>query len=253
MRPHPAVFRLASRRRGLRTACLWLAGGAAPALLSVTAMAQTPAPQSATPLLPPTQQYPGIQSEPLAPPPGLTAPTAATPQMPGVTTPASPQPPNVINPGAAPAAATPQAPAMPAAGAPGTTPPALPGQAPPGGTPGESQAAPGQPPAAAAPPPPNPWLPQGGAVVQVLDKPDAQSATLTIKVGQSATYRSLTITVKACDVRPPDMPPDATAFLVVTDSHAGQPGFSGWMLASDPSLNMMQNPIYDLRVKGCTP
>ena len=35
--------------------------------------------------------------------------------------------------------------------------------------------------------------------------------------------------------------------------HAGQPGFSGWMLTSDQTLNMLQNPIYDVRVKGCTP
>lgn len=90
-------------------------------------------------------------------------------------------------------------------------------------------------------------------MVQVLDKPDAQSTVLTIKAGQAATYRSLTITVKACDVRPPDVPPDSTAFLEVTDSHPGQPGFNGWMLASNPSLNMMQNPIYNVQVKGCTP
>ena len=100
---------------------------------------------------------------------------------------------------------------------------------------------------------PNPWLPQGSAVLQVLDKPDAQRATLTVKVGQSATYRSLTIAVQACVIRPPDMPPDAAAFLAIADQHPDQPGFHGWMLESDPSLNMLQNPIYDVRVIGCVP
>lgn len=210
------------------------------------AMAQTqPAPASAAPLLPPTRQYPlsGIQSEPLAPPPGAASPSTQTPS---VTTPASPQPPNVITPALPPAVgAVPESAASPATQ----------GQPETGATPGAPQTAPAQPPAAeaAAPPLPNPWVPQGGAVVQVLDKPDAESRVLTIKAGQSATYRSLTITVKACDVRPPDMPPDSTAFLDITDSHPGQPGFSGWMLASDPSLNMMQNPIYNVHVKGCTP
>ncbi|HET8995441.1 MAG TPA: DUF2155 domain-containing protein [Acetobacteraceae bacterium] len=90
-------------------------------------------------------------------------------------------------------------------------------------------------------------------MIQVLDKPDAESRILSIKAGQSATYRSLTITVKACAIRPPDLPPDSTAFLDITDSHPGQPSFSGWMLASDPSLNMMQNPIYNVHVMGCTP
>jgi hypothetical protein len=133
-------------------------------------------------------------------------------------------------------------PATPAAPAPGT---AAPGSAGP--------ATPGQPAPGEAAPAPNPWLPKAAAIVQVLDKPDAQSTTLTIKIGQSATYRSLTIAVQACMVRPPDMPADATAFLTITDSHADQPGFRGWMLESNPSLNMLQNPIYDVRVKGCEP
>jgi len=45
---------------------------------------------------------------------------------------------------------------------------------------------------------------------------------------------------------------DAAAFLAVTDSHPDSPGFDGWMLQDEPSLSMMQHPIYDLRVTGCT-
>jgi hypothetical protein len=94
---------------------------------------------------------------------------------------------------------------------------------------------------------------QGGAVFQVLDKVNAQTATLTIKVGQSATHGSLSIVVQACDVRPPDMPQDAAAAVTITDSHADQPGFQGWLLKSAPSISMLQHPIYDVRVTGCTP
>jgi hypothetical protein len=124
-------------------------------------------------------------------------------------------------------------------------------------------AAPGQPPAQdqgqqpAAPeqpaPPPNPWLPQGTAVLQALDKVNAQTSTLTVKVGQTATYGSLTIAVQACEVRPPDMPQDAAAFLTITDSHPDEPSFKGWMVKSDPSLNMLEHPLYDIQVIGCTP
>ena len=102
-----------------------------------------------------------------------------------------------------------------------------------------------------APPSPQVWLPKGVAELQALDKVNARSATLTVKVGQPVTYGSLTIAVQACVVRPPDQPQDAAAYLVITDSHADQPGFSGWMIAGDPSVSMLQNPIYDVRVTGC--
>jgi hypothetical protein len=135
------------------------------------------------------------------------------------------------------------------------------GQQPPAATP--APPATGQPPAQdqgqpaapeqPAPPPPNPWLPQGSAVLQALDKVNAQTTTLTVKVGQTATYGSLSIAVQACMVRPPDMPQDATAFLTITDSHPDQPGFKGWMLKSDPSLAMLEHPLYDVRVIGCAP
>lgn len=121
-----------------------------------------------------------------------------------------------------------------------------------------------QPPGAAAPdnqqanaPPPVPvekpnlWLPAGAAKLSVLDKVNAQATTLTVKVGQSATFASMTVTVKACMIRPPDQPPDASAFLSVTDSHPDSPGFDGWMLQNEPSVSMMQSPIYDIRVTGC--
>ncbi len=184
-----------------------------------------PAPITATPLLPPSRQYA---------PQGL--PPAPAPGQPGVTQ---------SQPGATPApTATPLLP--PAANLPNAQQNA-PDQAAPG------QAPSGQAPQEPAPPAPNPWLPQGQAMLQVLDKPNAQSKTLTVKVGQSASYGSLTIAVQACVIRPPDMPQDAAAFLVVADQHADQPGFRGWMVKSDPSLTMLQNPIYDVRVLGCGP
>jgi hypothetical protein len=99
---------------------------------------------------------------------------------------------------------------------------------------------------------PNIWVPARMVKLQALDKVNAQGNELTIKVGQSASFGSLTITVKSCMVRPPDQPADAAAYLDVTDSHSNSPGFAGWMLQDEPSVSMMQHPIYDLRVTGCT-
>ncbi len=98
---------------------------------------------------------------------------------------------------------------------------------------------------------PNKWIAAGGARLQVLDKVNALTSSLVVKVGQSATFESLTIIVKACTVRPPDQPADAAAFLQVTDSHPDAPGFTGWMLANEPAVSMLQSPIYDIRVSGC--
>ena len=120
----------------------------------------------------------------------------------------------------------------------------------------QGQQAPIQPPLGVAPPAtmdrPNGWLPAATVKLQALDKVNAQTAALTIKVGGSVTFGSLTISAKACAVRPPDQPADAAAYLTVTDSHPDSPGFDGWMLEQEPSLSMMQHPVYDLRVTGCT-
>jgi hypothetical protein len=99
--------------------------------------------------------------------------------------------------------------------------------------------------------PPDTWLPRTTAEIQVLDKVNAQSSTLTLKVGQVAENASLSITLRACDVRPPDLPADATAYLDIADSRRGAPGFHGWIFANEPALSMLEHPIYDLRLLGC--
>jgi len=116
-----------------------------------------------------------------------------------------------------------------------------------------AQAPPGQPPAAARPAPGPTWLPRGEAVLQALDKVNARSQTLDVRVGASAHFGSLTIAVRSCVVRPPDQPADAAAFLDVTDATPGSPTFHGWMFESDPAVSMLQHPIYDVRVRGCRP
>jgi hypothetical protein len=111
------------------------------------------------------------------------------------------------------------------------------------------------PPQNTAPAPPQPiqltWQPQGSAQVQVLDKVNAQSTVLDVKVGQQGKFGSLTIQVQACRIHPADQARDSAAYLTITDSHADVPGFQGWMLANEPSASMLQSPIYDVRVVGC--
>ena len=46
---------------------------------------------------------------------------------------------------------------------------------------------------------PSIWVPAGTAKLQALDKVNAQTTALTIKVGQAVAFGSLTIVVKACE------------------------------------------------------
>jgi hypothetical protein len=175
-----------------------------------------------------TATAPGaITATPLAPPPGVTGQPLAAPTPPASTTPG--QPTDTTG-------ATPPAPGTPATPAPGTPAPAD-TTAPQAYTP--------------APPIPAVWQPQANAVLQVLDKIDAQATDVTVKVGSAVQYRSLTIAVRACDSSTKDAKTDATAFLDITDSHPDQPSFHGWIVKSDPSVSMLQHPIYDVRVLAC--
>lgn len=103
----------------------------------------------------------------------------------------------------------------------------------------------------AAPPPPDAWLPRGTADIIMLDKLRAQPATLSIKVGEQASYGTLTVAVKGCDVRPPDLPQNATAFVEITDSRGSAPVFRGWVLSNTPSVSQFEHPVYDLRLAAC--
>jgi hypothetical protein len=117
--------------------------------------------------------------------------------------------------------------------------------------PGSPATAPSAAPPPSPAPPENVWLPKPIAELVALDKVTARTTALTVRVGQSAKFGSLSIAVRACEVRPPDQPADATAFLDITDSHPGAPDFHGWMVVSAPSVSMLEHPIYDVRLAGC--
>ena len=149
----------------------------------------------------------------------------------------APRPPVVQTPSAQAPVAVPMPP--PAA----AQPPAAPGAV--------GQAAPGTPPDTVPPPPPPAWLPVGVADILALDKVTARATRLTVRVGQTVPFGSLSIALRACDIRPADQPADSAALLDIADSHPGAPEFHGWMLVSAPSVSMLEHPIYDIRLAGC--
>ncbi|PWS36982.1 DUF2155 domain-containing protein [Falsiroseomonas bella] len=98
------------------------------------------------------------------------------------------------------------------------------------------------------------WVPQRVAELQALDKVTARVTTLRVPVDRPESFGSLTITVRACNARPPDEVPDAAAWLEITDSRAPANGaavFRGWMFANAPGVHMLQHPVYDIRVLEC--
>ena len=98
------------------------------------------------------------------------------------------------------------------------------------------------------------WDPQRVAELQALDKVNARVSTLRVPVGQPAIFGSLTLTVRACHARPADEVPDAAAWLEIADSRPPANGaavFRGWMFANAPGVNMLQHPVYDIRVLEC--
>jgi hypothetical protein len=96
------------------------------------------------------------------------------------------------------------------------------------------------------------WVQMGSATLQALDKVNARSSAIAVKVGDSGHFGSLDIAVRGCFVRTADRPTDATAFLVIRDQHPDSPSFTGWMVRSAPYMSMLAHPIYDIRVTGCS-
>jgi hypothetical protein len=98
------------------------------------------------------------------------------------------------------------------------------------------------------------WVPQRVAELQALDKVTARVSTLRVPVGEPTNFGTLTVTVRACQARPPDEVPDAAAWLEIADSRPPANGaavFRGWMFANAPGVNMLQHAVYDIRVIEC--
>jgi hypothetical protein len=96
------------------------------------------------------------------------------------------------------------------------------------------------------------WEPKRTAELQLLDKVTARVTVVKAAVGQAAPFGSLSIQVRACNARPVGEVPDAAAWMEISDSlRPGMPAFRGWMFANAPGVNMLEHPVYDVRVLDC--
>jgi hypothetical protein len=91
-------------------------------------------------------------------------------------------------------------------------------------------------------------------VLRGLDKISGQAVNIFAPVGVPVKYASLTITARYCYSTPPIETPETTAFIQIDDHRPDAPAkrvFSGWMLASTPSLHPLDHPLYDVWVISC--
>jgi hypothetical protein len=91
-------------------------------------------------------------------------------------------------------------------------------------------------------------------VMRGLDKITGRPQNIYAPVGVPVRFATFTITADYCYSTPQSEPPETTAFVQITDARPDQPErklFSGWMLASSPSLNGVQHPLYDVWVIAC--
>ncbi len=97
------------------------------------------------------------------------------------------------------------------------------------------------------------------ALLRGLDKVTAKTRDFEAPIGTPVTFGSLTITVKYCRKTPPEEDPEVYVFMTILDKRTngageqteGEQVFSGWMFGSDPALNALENPVYDVWVLDC--
>ena len=92
------------------------------------------------------------------------------------------------------------------------------------------------------------------AVLQGLDKVTARISTMRAPIDQGIRFGTLLITARSCNKRPPEEPPETSAFLEIYDLRQGAGpvlAYSGWMFASSPALAAMEHAVYDISVIDC--
>jgi hypothetical protein len=91
-------------------------------------------------------------------------------------------------------------------------------------------------------------------VLRGLDKISGQAVNIFAPVGVPVTFATLTIRARYCYSTPPIETPETTAFIQIDDHRPDAPErrvYSGWMLASSPSLHPLDHPLYDVWVISC--
>ncbi len=91
-------------------------------------------------------------------------------------------------------------------------------------------------------------------ILRGLDKVTARISTIEVPIQEQVRFGTLRILARSCSTRPPEEPPETSAFLEISDVRPGEapvPLFTGWMFASSPALSALEHPVYDVWVIAC--
>ena len=97
------------------------------------------------------------------------------------------------------------------------------------------------------------WIEGNKLVIQGLDKITARIQTFEVDVGQTYKFGVLDIFVERCVFSKPIFKPESLAFIKIKDNsdRLSEVKFKGWMFASSPALNALENPVYDVSILAC--
>jgi hypothetical protein len=94
------------------------------------------------------------------------------------------------------------------------------------------------------------------AVIGVLNKRNGLVKTVALHPGQSARWKDAIIHLRACETTAPWEEEKLTGAFLQLDVQGSDKKyrrvFSGWVYKESPSLNVVQNPVYDVWPKSCT-
>ena len=93
------------------------------------------------------------------------------------------------------------------------------------------------------------------AVLGLLNKRNGIVRDLTLKPGQAMRVKDVTVRLKACETSAPWEQEKLTGAFVQVDVRRPDGNwvrrFSGWLYKESPSLNVVEDPVYDVWPKSC--
>ena len=97
------------------------------------------------------------------------------------------------------------------------------------------------------------WIEGNRLIIQGLDKITARIKTFEVDVAQTYKFGVLDIFVERCIFSKPIFKPESLAYIRIKDNsdRLSEVKFKGWMFASSPALNALENPVYDISILAC--
>ena len=97
------------------------------------------------------------------------------------------------------------------------------------------------------------WIEGNRLVIQGLDKITARIKTFEVEVSKTHKFGVLDIFVERCIFSKPIFKPESLAYIRIKDNsdRLSEVKFKGWMFASSPALNALENSVYDISILAC--